>query len=548
MCGPLILPHNVVHTLNAQRTLPASPTGFVNPLRLLTIDRGGAFDPSALRRAARRVQLEFEAGNGVLEYEGYTVTLAQMRPWLEVLETEEAFRALQLVEELPGLSDFLTTGDAMRLAGLRQLGSAESAALRRVAGSQYAVAFTYALSRALREDDPFTITLLFRLPELWGPDGARRVESVVDDHLARLRNALDLIRTAIDEGEEDSVDVDASLTEDQIKTIAALPRRFDSARGSLGTALNRLAMTVFNDLDDAETAAVLLARTTNLPMSESVTVHVNKQRTSLEKIVAERRLAERYSGPIAHWGTVVEKLQRWETQVESCTEEEVVPLAEMAITAVDVAVLNALPAELETLRNSVAGVLRSMSVEIWNTHSDSDTALAVLRHAGTISVTGDVRQRLLDDRNQLQELAAASTASAHKLVVSANGYMAELSAAYATLKKDSVAWPVVIERTMLVLGDDSVRESTVKLAKTHPTITMELCQTLATIVAEIEFRSGTLARQFSGAVVEWEKVSSHFATTRSQQLQQLKTDQQNAGLRSCLVWIAVFAFIVYLAS
>jgi len=515
-------------------------TTFINPLRLLRIDPGKPFDETSVRRANRRLLLDFELGDGRVVHDGLSVTLSDMRPWLESVERDDGYCALQLLESTPGLSRFLSTGDPTDLPPSTEISSRAHTTLTRHFGQLYSSTISSGLRAALRSMDPSSIQLFFRAPMLWDAVGQRQIDQVVDAFIGHVRSDVEAQSAKLERGEDIPFATDQIVSRKVVAALLALPRRYDTARGGVTREITNLAINVFNELDDEMTASELLQVALSIPSPEPIRAHCQKQLVVIERTRRERVIADEYQQDIAAWSHLLTFIEERGEAIASSTAASAISVAKEVVSRVSITEVNALPAQLVSLRVALARSMRALSVSIWNTHSDSISALMVLNHAKNMRAGDEMQALLATDYVSLLKMHVGATESALKLALVVKGFLDEKQAAYTPNLSAQEGRDWVINKVMLVLNDEDTRDAMRYLTDSQPALRAEIIQRVVQVLLNVEDSVGAMPSNLQEGVNVWMMDVPGFSPL----LVAARDTRRRSRRRVQLLFLAIVAIVV----
>lgn len=388
---------------------------FFNPLDLFGISpQDPAPDAASLRKARRAKLLEFDLSeDGVIQHDGVSVNRADFLKACEELEEPASLAAYRALQRLPRLQAFLSRGD-LSVFDAPLPDWAHHPRFLTVVGPLFAERYAGTLADAVRRKDRKAVRRLTSRPPVTDDASHARLygeaERVVADQAERLRRLTKRIESGA-EPELEPARVAAAITD--VPLLETLPAYFDGARSKVGEALRLVAVTAFNELDDARAAAAILRTAGGLSTNALTGDRISKDLDQIEQILERREIAEEH-GPaleaaadaLVRLHEIVDEVKRGRLAPESAVRE--------VEAIVNPAQINSLPDPIAEVRDHVAYAIRGIATTCWNEHHDADAASRLTKHALKLKTGAEVGARLREDDETVTRIAREFSAQAAK--------------------------------------------------------------------------------------------------------------------------------------
>lgn len=385
---------------------------FINPLELLELGERipELLDKTTIRSAKRRVLAELElSSDQTIPYKNLRITRSDVEAAADELESPDKLKAYHTLAKHPALNNFLVSGSEQDFYALEQITLPSDRQLLTFIGPPFAEKADRLLVKAYHSHNERLLQKIATWKQVLPGDAGDRIFSGIAAQMSDWRRRADNIAAGIEEkngtvSEQQAREaVHEMQAELRPQLLNALPADLESARSALAMALRDLSVKIFNTFDNAALASAVITPARELRTDLATKEKIDKDYQTVSKISVNRTEQEKHGPAAQQYRAVADQLASLITWAE---DKSSIPddFPNQVRNLINVYELNGLPPAFEEVRDQIALQLRSLSVTIWNTHTQILPAMAVMDLAMAISVSADVRKKLNENFEQLRDL------------------------------------------------------------------------------------------------------------------------------------------------
>lgn len=375
---------------------------YINPLELLEVN---SMDSKGIKKAKRRKLAEIElSDNEYIEFQNRKITKSDFLRIVNELDNSEKASFYAYLKSDRGMSNFLSQGD---------LGVFEQDFNNRFYQKQefkefitpfFAQKFSEVFKNAYQRNDSYQIKLLERASVL---ADTKQTEILYKPTYKLLQNTVKQLQNLCQDVKEEEIDED-ELDEVlfDIKRIAntslinALPSYFKNIRNNIAQEVRNISVNLFNVFNNSEEALEIIKyaqkfRTDNLTNQKIQNDLQQLHQINEERLVNARHqpILQKYAQKLLLIKQVINDLENGNTNIAD--------IKNRLGNFVDINEINNLENVFSQIRTQVALGLRNISIGIWNSLSELDYAIELIKTAKSIKTDYENQKVLTNDYNQL---------------------------------------------------------------------------------------------------------------------------------------------------
>jgi len=384
---------------------------FINPVEILELDTSeiSSVDNSLIKKAKRKLFADIDlSDNGHFEYKGHSLTKNDCEKVIDELESPNALEFYSHLAKNNLLNDFLVNGNDKLFSSFKQESIYKLPEFIKFISPFFAPKFDKALLKAFVDEDSEKLRSILRTQSLISTADLNIAFKSLSIEIQNRIQQIDSLTKEIkneeskysDDDIEDVIDlvVDIFPTE----TLNQLPAYFQSQINKIAAAINFLQLAIWNEFNTTSVSLHLLEHLLELNI-ESVSKPTFQKNYDIVKKKHEERIEQEKNAPVLkHWAEILINLRAIAAKID---DKQIKPKdAQQTINSILTEELNSLPSFADEIRISIAYSLRGISVSMWNTHRDIDSAIKTISKALNINLSASDKSKLTADLTKLKEI------------------------------------------------------------------------------------------------------------------------------------------------
>lgn len=384
---------------------------FINPIEILELENINisAIDNSIIKKAKRKLFANIDlSDNGHLDYKGQSITKTDCEIVIDELENSNSLEFYSHLVSNKLLNDFLVNGNERLFYSFKQEAIYKLPEFIKFISPFFAPKFDKAILKAFTDEDEEKLRNILRTQFLISQTDLNIAFKGLSIEIQNRIEQVDSITKEIKNEESNYSDEDISIVIKLVKKLFPidilnqLPPYFQSQINKIAASINFLQLANWNEFGNSHVSLALLNHLLELNI-ESVSKPIFKKNYDIiKKRHIEHLEQERHAPMLKQWADILLNIRTIHSKIE---ESKIKPKEAFGtINTIPIHELNNMESFADEIRNSIAFMLRGISVSIWNIHHDIDIALKTIVKAVEINLSEENKQKLLADLAKLQEL------------------------------------------------------------------------------------------------------------------------------------------------
>jgi len=389
---------------------------FVNPIEILKLGNIdiAKIDSNVIKKAKRTLQAEIElSDDGLFNYNGFKITNSDCDRVIYELEDLDKVEFYHFIANYHDLNSFLTTGNEKIFNSFRQESIFKLQPFIDLISPYFADQYDRALLKAYRNNKEMIFNKIISVSPLVNNNDKDRTYKSISNAIKVQIKEIELTIKEIKEEEKayEVSDIDdileSTIEKFNVNIINSLPSYFQNIRNNVAHALRNLSVNIFNAFDDSERAIKMLSYTLKFNIDGLTNQNIKGDYNQINKIHEERIELLKHEPIIKKYADVLSKLKKLRDEIKNKEKVPLIILQQInSILSIDE--LNKTPIILNEIRDQIALAIRGISVEIWNTYTNIDISISIIKLSFEIKVDSETREELNDSLNQLTKLKQRS--------------------------------------------------------------------------------------------------------------------------------------------
>ncbi len=386
---------------------------YVNPIEILGLSNTTdttSIDNEIIKKAKRKLFADIDlSDNGVFEYYGIQLTKGNCEKAIDEL-TNNDFKEfyLYLANNKP-LNEFLASGKEAIFKNFKQDSIFKLPEFVKFISPYFTPKFDKALLAAFENDNADLTKAILNTSSLIAQTELNSAFKSVSNNIQHKIAEIDLITKDIKNEEsvydEDNIEDVVQIVKKHFptNTLNCLPQYFQSQILKIANSINYLSNSIWDAFDSTQVPNDLTEYllTLNIGGLDRPTFENNFKIINRKN---NERIEQAKNAPLLKkWATILLKVRDAIQKVESkatSSNEAYQNIKELF----DVNELNSLPSFADEIRTQIGYSIRSLSISIWNKHSDIKSAIATINLALQINLDKAAKEKFRQDQTELSEL------------------------------------------------------------------------------------------------------------------------------------------------
>jgi hypothetical protein len=385
---------------------------YVNPIEILSLSNAtevSSIDNEIVKKAKRKLFADIDlSDNGVFEYYGLQLTKGNCEKAIDELTNNDYKEFYLYLANNKPLNEFLACGKEGIFKNFKQDSIFKLPEFVNFISTYFAPKFDKALLAAFENDNTELTKAILNTSSLIAQvdlnSAFKSVSHNIQNKIAEIDEITKDIKNEESSYNEDNLEEVFQLVKDHFptNTLNCLPQYFQSQILKIANSINNLYNSIWDAFDSTQVPYDLSEYLLNLNIG-GLNRPTFENNFRIIKKKNDERIEQAENAPfLKKWAIVLINLKNIASEIE---KDKIKPKgAYVSISAVSIEELNKLPSFANEIRTSIALVLRSISISMWNIHRDIDTAIKTITKAANINLSDMDIARLNTDLEKLNEI------------------------------------------------------------------------------------------------------------------------------------------------
>lgn len=385
---------------------------FINPIEVLELSNLeiSDIDIAVIKKAKRRVIADIELSDtGYYQYGDAEYTKSDIEHAIDLIADKEKLEFYHFIANQHALNNFLkNSAENSFVDNFRQESIYRLEVFVHFISPFYAKSFEQFITRAFKNNELAVLRASFKIPELYTIADRSSAYKGIEQVIKKNINHLDELTKGIREGKTNETHHSISKNAERLKNVFSsdklnlLPNHFQSLKNQVAQSIRNLSVQLHNHFGLTELALSTISYALTIDVDGLTAQKLKDDRQTINDLhqqLIENKKNEphikKYSGVATFFLELKKRL----------SEKKIGPKQLVsALNHPDFKGLNNSPEALWEIRDEIAIILRSISVDIWNDYNDIQSAIAVIRLAVGIKMTPATRENIIKAEKELGAL------------------------------------------------------------------------------------------------------------------------------------------------
>ncbi|MCX8470149.1 MAG: hypothetical protein ORN55_00080 [Chitinophagaceae bacterium] len=386
---------------------------YINPIEILGLSNSTdttSIDNEIIKKAKKKLFADIDlSDNGLFEYYGHQLTKGDCEKVIEQL-TNNNFKEFYLyLASNNKLNSFLVNGNDAVFINFKQESIFKLPEFINFISPYYAPKFDKAFLKAFENEDGEQTEAILKTSFLISQSDIniafKGVSNNIQNKIAEIDEITKDIKNEESIYDEDDIEdiVDLVIEYFPTKTLNCLPQYFQSQILKIAKSINYLQLSIWDAFDNTQVPNDLLEHllTLNIGGLDKPTFENNYK---IVKKKNDERIEQAKNEPLLKkWAGVLLQLRKFIKEVEEESLSSNLAF-EQTKNLFSISELNSLPDFADEIRTQIGYSIRSLSISIWNNHSDIKNSINTINLALQINVQNEDKAKFKQDLVELQEL------------------------------------------------------------------------------------------------------------------------------------------------
>jgi hypothetical protein len=386
---------------------------YINPIEILglsNVEDTTSIDNEIVKKAKRKLFADIDlSDNGLFEYYGLQLTKGDCEKVIDELTNNELKEFYLYLATNKKLNSFLVNGNNDFFANFKQDSIFKLPEFINFISPYFAPKFDKALLNSFESEDVEQTKSILKTSFLISQSDINIAYKGVSNNIQNKISEIDEITKDIKNEESiyDEDDIEEVIENIKEKfptqTINLLPQYFQSQILKIAKSINYLQLSIWDAFDNTQVPNDLLEHllTLNIGGLDKPTFENNYK---IVKKKNDERIEQAKNAPLLKkWAGVLLQLRKFIKEVEDKSLSSNSAF-EQSKNLFSISELNSLPEFADDIRTQIGYSIRSLSISIWNKHSDIKNAINTINLALQLNVENEDKAKFKQDLVELQEL------------------------------------------------------------------------------------------------------------------------------------------------
>ena len=386
---------------------------YINPIEILGLSNvtdTTSIDNETIKKAKRKLFADIDlSDNGLFEYYGLQITKSDCEKVIDELSDNDIKEFYLYLSSNKKLNAFLVNGNNEVFKSFKQDSIFKLPEFVKFVSPFFAPKFDKALLSAFENESEADTKAILNTSSLISQNEVNTAYKSVSNNIQSKISEIDEITKDIKNEESVYDDDDIEDVVEKVKnnfpaeTINCLPQYFQSQILKIAKSINYLQLSIWDAFDNTQVPNDLLQYllTLNIGGLDKPTFENNYK---IVKKKNDERIEQNKNAPLLKkWANVLLQLRKYIKEVEDKNLSSNLAF-DQTKNLFDINELNSLPSFADEIRTQIGYSIRSLSISIWNKHSDIKNSINTINLALQLNVENEDKAKFKQDLIELQEL------------------------------------------------------------------------------------------------------------------------------------------------
>lgn len=386
---------------------------YINPIEILGLSNATdttSIDNETIKKAKRKLFADIDlSDNGLFDYYGLHITKGDCEKAIDYLSNNDYKEFYLYLANNKKLNEFLVKGQTDVFNNFKQDSIFKLSEFVNFVSPYFASKFDKALLIAFEnenvEQTKAILNTSFLISQADVNTAYKSVSNSIQNKIAEIDEITKDIKNEESLYDENDIEDVVGIVKDHFpaKTLNCLPQYFQSQILKIAKSINYLQLSIWDAFDNTQVPNDLLEHllTLNIGGLDKPTFENNYK---IVKKKNDERIEQAKNAPLLKkWASVLLQLRKFIKDVEdkSLTSSSAF---EQTKNLFSISELNSLPNFADDIRTQIGYSIRSLSISIWNKHSDIKNSISTINLALQVNVANEDKAKFKQDLVELQEL------------------------------------------------------------------------------------------------------------------------------------------------
>jgi len=386
---------------------------YINPIEILglsNVEDTTSIDNEIVKKAKRKLFADIDlSDNGFFEYYGLQLTKGDCEKVIDELTNNDLKDFYLYLSTNKKLNSFLVNGNNDVFINFKQDSIFKLPEFINFISPYFAPKFDKALLNSFESEDVEQTKSILKTSFLISQSDINIAYKGISNNIQNKITEIDKITKDIKNeesiyDEDDIEDVIGNIKEKfPTQKINLLPQYFQSQILKIAKSINYLQLSIWDAFDNTQVPNDLLEHllTLNIGGLDKPTFENNYK---IVKKKNDERIEQAKNAPLLKkWAGVLLQLRKFIKEVEDKSLSSNSAF-EQTKNLFSISELNSLPDFADDIRTQIGYSIRSLSISIWNKHSDIKNAINTINLALEVNMESNDKAKFKEDLLELQEL------------------------------------------------------------------------------------------------------------------------------------------------
>ncbi len=386
---------------------------YINPIEILGLSSVAdttSIDNEIVKKAKRKLFADIDlSDNGLFEYYGLQLTKGDCEKVIDELTNNDFKEFYLYLATNKKLNSFLVNGNNDVFLNFKQDSIFKLQEFINFISPYFAPKFDKALLNAFENEDVEKTKSILKTSFLISQSdinlGYKSVSNNIQNRISEIDEITKDIKIEESSYDEDDIENVVDLVKEYFptNTLNCLPQYFQSQILKIANSINYLSNSIWDAFDTSQVPNDLTEYLLTLNISGLDRPTFEKNFNIISKKNNERIEQAKNAPLLKKWAGVLLQLRKFIKEVEEKSLSSNLAF-EQTKNLFSINELNSLPEFADDIRTQIGYSIRSLSISIWNKHSDIKNSINTINLALQLNVENDDKAKFKQDLVELQEL------------------------------------------------------------------------------------------------------------------------------------------------
>ena len=385
---------------------------YINPIEILGLSYAIdilSIDNEIIKKEKRRLYADIDlSDNCALDYYGNQLSKGNCEKAIDELTNDDHKEFYLYLVKNKYLNEFLANGNQLFFENFKQDSIYKLPEFINFISPFFASKFDRAISENFEQNNFNQVKQILKTSILIAQADYNLAFKGISNKIHNKITEIDALTKDIEN--EVSVYNENNITEVVIKikslvaveSLNSLPAYFESQKLKIANSINYLSNSIWDAFDTTLVPYELVEFLLTIDISGVDKITFENNYAIIRKKHTERTEQLKNAPTLKKWAQLLMTLKKITSQIEN---KEITPKAALrSISEISIDELNTMSEFANEIRHTIAFVIRGISISMWNTHNDCESAIKTLQIAIRITLSQNDVTKLNNDLSKLKEL------------------------------------------------------------------------------------------------------------------------------------------------